>query len=152
MEQLLISNVECLLHHAGTFISFASRQDLNKSGLDAHINTRIRIVNKHRNVADKLGWEPRRKYATARFSIGFCALEMNCSSDSMILTKPECDNTTRLSDLSLILISDAARTQSNILVTLEIHYMYENTSLMTTLSSGPDWSLRVQSLTCSLSV
>lgn len=52
-------------------------KDLNTSGSDAHINVRIRIVNKHRNVADKLGWEPRRKYATARFSIGFCALETN---------------------------------------------------------------------------
>lgn len=31
------------------------------------LNVRICIVNKHRNVADKLGWEPRRKYATAAF-------------------------------------------------------------------------------------
>lgn len=53
------------------------RTDLNISGEDAH----IRIVNKHRNVADKLGWEPRRKYATARFSIGFCALETDSIND-----------------------------------------------------------------------
>lgn len=49
------------------------------NGSNTHINARIRIVNKHRNVADKLGWEPRRKYATARFSIGFCALETSSS-------------------------------------------------------------------------
>lgn len=55
---------------------------LPTSGSNAHINARIRIVNKHRNVADKLGWEPRRKYATARFSIGFCALETSSSRDN----------------------------------------------------------------------
>lgn len=54
----------------------------NTSGRNAHTNARIRIVNKHRNVADKLGWEPRRKYATPRFSIGFCALETNSSRDT----------------------------------------------------------------------
>lgn len=34
-----------------------------------------------------------------------------------------------------MLASDAARPQNNVLVTLEIHYMYQNTCLMTTLSS-----------------
>lgn len=63
------------------FCTQSNCKDLNTSGSDAHINARIRIVNKHRNVADKLGWEPRRKYATARFSIGFCALETNSSRD-----------------------------------------------------------------------
>lgn len=55
------------------------------------LNVRIRIVNKHRNVADKLGWEPRRKYAAATFSIESHALE----TVSMGLTRPM---------LSLILI------------------------------------------------
>lgn len=55
----------------------------NTSSSDAHINVHIRIVNKHRNVADKLGWEPRRKYATPRFSIGFSALETNSSRDGI---------------------------------------------------------------------
>lgn len=64
------------------------RKDLNTSASDAHINAHIRIVNKHRNVADKLGWEPRRKYATARFSIGFCALE----TDSTV-TDAHCQST-----------------------------------------------------------
>lgn len=30
-------------------------KDYNTSGTNAHINVHIRIVNKHRNVADKLG-------------------------------------------------------------------------------------------------
>lgn len=73
---------DCLCLYADTSGEHQSNcKDLNTSGSDAHINVRIRIVNKHRNVADKLGWEPRRKYATARFSIGFCALETNSSRD-----------------------------------------------------------------------
>lgn len=85
LEHNALSNISSVrLEGCLTLINiFASvtviRKDLNTSAPDAHINAHIRIVNKHRNVADKLGWEPRRKYATARFSIGFCALETGSS-------------------------------------------------------------------------
>lgn len=51
-------------------------------------------MNKHRNVADKLGWEPRRKYATTRFSIGFCSLETGSSCADIQCSFDGCDNAT----------------------------------------------------------
>lgn len=86
------------------FLSISDRHRAGKgpntSARDAHINTCFRIVNKHRNVADKLGWEPRRKYATARFSIGFRALETGSSPLRLIVGDQRgcyqyCDNKRR---------------------------------------------------------